>query len=146
MFKAEMWQRQCSQDDFIHENLLVIGYVAWQGFMQLGSGLTVCNLDASAMNRQIKQMTIDPFITQFVPAAKGYAFLQRYGIAAEAIARIQLAIEQYDPQQDLVLLQIAQHQTKIYLLQNLAITPPDCHRQVCHRWEEFMTIEKPLGI
>lgn len=135
----DLWQSSCGQDRFIHENSLLIGYLAWQGFMQWGPGLMACDLDVAVMDYPSNRRLLAPFATQFIAEAGGAEYLQQKGIEADAIAHIQSTIRQYNPQRELILVLIAHHQLEILLLQNLAITPPDCHRQVCNRWEEFMT-------
>lgn len=136
----DLWQGayQCGQNGFIHENLLLIGYFAWQGFMQFGPGLTVCDLDASVMDYPSNRQEIVPFATEFIVEAKGVKYLQQEEIENDAIALIQSAVRHYDPKRALILVLSVHSQLEILLLQNLAITPPECHTHVCNRWEEFM--------
>jgi hypothetical protein len=137
-YRDRAWQNkcQCEQDSFIHENLLMIGYFAWQGFIQFGSGLTVCN---RVMDNADNRPLMAPLMIQYVAGAKEAEYLREEGIEEEVITSIQSAVRQYNPQRDLVLMLSAPQQLEIWLLQNLAITPPECHTQVCNRWAEFMT-------
>lgn len=40
------------QKSFIHANLMMIGYSAWQGFLQNGRGVLVCDVDRRAITHQ----------------------------------------------------------------------------------------------
>lgn len=123
----DLWQGACGQNRFIHENFLLIGYFAWQGFMQLGPGLTACDLEATVMDHPSNRRLLVPFATQFIAEARGAEYLQQKGIAVDAIAQSQSAVRHYNPRRELILVLSAHNHTEIYLLQNLAITPPDCH-------------------
>lgn len=131
------------QSDFIQSNLLTIGYFAWHGFVNFGHGLTAFDVDAQVLDLQPNPLVIVPFTTQFTPASKTIEYLQREGVESTAISLVQSAIQSYDPHHELVLLLTVNHQPEIVLLQNLAITPPECYEQLCNRWQEFMITKVP---
>ncbi|NEQ22538.1 MAG: hypothetical protein F6K28_25830 [Microcoleus sp. SIO2G3] len=58
-------------------------------------------------------------------------------IERKAIDKLLREVDDYNPQQDAILLLTANAQPEINLLQNLKITPPECARQVRRRWDEF---------
>lgn len=131
------------QNSFIHTHLLVIGYFAWNGFVQSGRGLVVCNVAAKTADHRTTHLDIVPFTSQFIPEPQVANYLQTEGLERDAIALILKTIQHYDPQRELILFLTANDQPEVNLLQNLAITPPQCYEQVCKRWDEFMTVRIP---
>ncbi|GAB4140079.1 MAG: hypothetical protein Fur0046_15540 [Cyanobacteria bacterium J069] len=132
------------QNLFIHQNLLLLGYKAWHSYTSQGRGLLVCRVAIAHPHTVDWSVETVPFSMQFVALAAVPGFLR--SLAAEvqsdsldevAIARLMEAIAQHDPTQSIVLLIENNGTVDINLLQHLAISPADCHRQVEHRQEEF---------
>jgi hypothetical protein len=53
-------------------------------------------------------------------------------------AQLVATIARYHPQREMMLLIQSGESVEVLWLQNLAITPPECYRQVFDRWDEFM--------
>lgn len=132
------------QNLFIHQNMLVLGYRAWRGYTSQGRGLLACRVAIAQPHTVDWSLETVPFSAQFVAQAAVPDFLR--SLAAEiqsaslddtAIALLMEAIAQHDPTQSIVLLIESSGTVDINLLQHLAISPADCHRQVEQRWEEF---------
>ncbi len=126
------------QTAFIHHNFLVIGYFAWSGFLEHGWGLLSCAVEppASEIDRRWQRWH---FTAEFIP---GNDLVDRLPLEISAST-----IAQYCPQQELMLMMcnrpafapVDQDQSvQVLWLQNLALKPPVCHRQVMQRWAEFM--------
>lgn len=144
--KDSVWQGNFGywQTGYIHTNLLMIGYLAWGGFLQFGRGFVVCTVDEAAIATSTIPLTLSPFTAQFIPAAQlsmAVSLARMTGaIAASdptAIAALQEQANDYDPNRDVMILLIANGRMEASLLHNWAIAPLECHQQVCDRWEEF---------
>ncbi|WP_448601822.1 hypothetical protein [Thermoleptolyngbya sp.] len=132
------------QNLFIHQNMLVLGYTAWRGYTSQGRGLLACRVAIAQPHTVDWSIETVPFSAQFVALAAVPEFLR--SLAAEvrsasldeaAIAQLMEAIAQHDPTQSIVLLIENNGTVDINLLQHLAISPADCHRQVEQRRAEF---------
>lgn len=135
------------QDLFIHQNMLMLGYRAWHGYISQGRGLLVCRVAIAHPHTVDWSITTVPFSAQFIAQAAVPAFLRSLAAKVQsiqpdlldeaAIALLMEAIAQHDPTQSIVLLIEHNGTVDINLLQHLAISPADCYRQVEHRQEEF---------
>lgn len=120
------------QSNFIHNNLLVIGYTAWKGFESFGRGIVICDVD-NQVNSTITNLDTVPFALQYMPTD-----LIKLDLRSQAtISAILPAVATYNPHQDIVLMLNVNSQIEVNFLHQLKITPPDCYEQVCKRWEEF---------
>jgi len=137
--RNDLWQG-CSgywQNRFIQQNILPIGYTAWNGYLHTGKGIVVCNVVdtiSSAFDWEVDSVT---FHQEFIPQAQVEAYLQALELQLEAVIALLKAITTYDPNQAIVLLVIGNGVVDINLLKNLKISPADCYAQVQHRWIEF---------
>ena len=132
--------RDCCRDWqplFIRENLLSLGHAAWQGWLSQGRGLVTCHVPLHPDTSVDWHQTIVPHTTDYVAITAVTAYLQAVSVEANAIPAIIDAVQSYQPHRDVPLLLRGQGPIEIYLLQNLAIAPPDCYRQVGDRWDEF---------
>ena len=129
------------QSQFIRENFLLIGYHAVRGVATLGKGITVCIVDQPVNNFK-SSFHIWKFRTQFIPAEFVATYLLEMGISSRQIPSLMQWSSSYDPQQEIILAMNTDQQLEIYCLQNLKISPSECYRQVCDRWDEF----KPDGL
>lgn len=125
------------QSGFIHANLLAIGYHAWQGFLQSGRGLTSCDIDAKITSSASISTDLVPFQIQFIPQGQIITHMEERGLERDEILNFLQVINTYVPQREVIVLLAVNHRVEVNFLQNLAITPPECHAQVCKRWEEF---------
>jgi hypothetical protein len=144
--KDSIWQGNFGywQAGYIHANLLMIGYLAWNGFLNSGRGFVVCFVDAAAIASTAPPL-LNSFTAQFVPVNQLAIVLSCAAMTGElfhpvepaAIAVLQNQAHAYDPSRDAMILLIANGRIEAILLQNLAIAPAECHQQVRDRWEEF---------
>lgn len=116
---------------------MVIGYTAWKGFMSFGRGVVICNIDSQSSHSTITSLDKVPFRLQFIPANLIGFDLSWQLIDESMISSISPAVSTYNPHQDIILILKAHPQIEVNFLHNLKITPPDCYKQLCNRWEEF---------
>mgnify|MGYP006279337905 FL=1 len=136
----EVWQG-CSgywQSAFIRENMLPLGHAAWQGCLAQGRGLVVCDVEVVAAAVVDWSGDVVQYQTRYIPALAVPDYLKAQGLKADYVDRLMDTVQTYRPEGEL-LVAIAGDglSVEINWLQNLAITPPDCYRQVCNRWDEF---------
>ncbi|NMG10461.1 hypothetical protein [Brasilonema sp. UFV-L1] len=134
-----VWQSNFGywQNGFIHANLLVIGYYSWKGFLKIGRGVVVCDVDAKAADPRTTSLDLIPFTTQFIPKQQVLTYIQKYGFEGGKLSVFLQVVNTYDPHKELVILLTINGHMEVNLLQNLVITPPECYQQVYNRWEEF---------
>jgi len=125
------------QKSFIHANLMMIGYSAWQGFLQNGRGVLVYDVDRRAIAPSNTGLEIIPFKAQFIVEQELITSIQAFSLDQDLITVLVQAVGNYAPDQEIVLLMKMEQHLEINLFQNLKIFPPDCYEQVSRRWEEF---------
>ncbi|MBE9009201.1 hypothetical protein IQ250_03160 [Pseudanabaenaceae cyanobacterium LEGE 13415] len=135
----DLWQITDThwQPRFIHCNSLMLGYVAWNGYLQQGQGLLVCDVIdpiLPTINWSTDSIAFDQF---FLAQARTAPYLRSLKLESTVIDAVGHAIVTYDPTQAIVLLIHGNQEPEINLLQNLAISPSDCYDQVQRRWAEF---------
>ncbi len=135
---SDLWQR-CSgswQPLFIREYLLPLGHAAWAGYSTQGRGLVACevrgNLATLNWRRQVVRYRL-----QFVPLADAATYLRCQGIPGDRLEGLLAVVQTYSPERDLLLLLRDDGHPEVTWLRNLTIAPPDCHCQVCARWDDF---------
>ena len=136
---ADPWQ-SCAenwQPSFIHHNFLLIGYVAWRGYLASGPGLVVGETVRTPADVTRRPVSAVRLTMEFVPAAAVGQYLAQRGLAADVIAPICSVAQAYPPTREILLGLNDGDDITIQQLQNLAIAPPVCYRQVCDRWSEF---------
>ncbi|MUG92619.1 hypothetical protein F7734_09195 [Scytonema sp. UIC 10036] len=137
--RNEFWQGYFGywQNRFIHHNILTIGYTAWNGYLNAGKGMVVCDVvDAipTAIDWSVDTVS---FNRAFIPQAQVTLYLQALELEKDAVTALHKAIATYDPTQEMVILLVGNGAVDINLLQNLAISPAECYKQVQQRWAEF---------
>ncbi|MCW6052457.1 hypothetical protein QUB60_12410 [Microcoleus sp. A2-C5] len=125
------------QNKFIHQNMLTIGYTAWNGFLTLGRGMTVCDVDLPVNAPVNWQTDTIPHYLQFITELSVTDYLRRLELEPCAISNLLQIIATYNPTQEIIILLTGDGQIEIDLLQRLAIPPVDCYDQVRQRWGEF---------
>jgi hypothetical protein len=134
---SDPWQKNCThwQSQFIHHNSLMLGYLAWHGYLQHRQGLLVCDVtDLSGIDWNVDSVA---FAQCFVAQPQVTGYLQNLKLEQSVIEVVSGAIAAYNPTTAIVLLIHASQAVEIDLLQNLAISPPQCYQQVKRRWAEF---------
>jgi hypothetical protein len=130
------------QNLFIHQNILPIGYTAWNGFLHRGRGLVACKINTpinGAVNWSVDTIKYD---LQFISQLYATAYLQQLELEENTVSNLLSIVASYEPKEAIIFLSIANGQIDINLLQNLAISPVECYEQVCKRWEEFQLCPK----
>ncbi len=131
---------------FIRENLLPLGHTAWQGFLTQGRGMVVCGLGIRDVFSVNWRFDLIEYTSQFLPESKVAAYLQLLNLESIAIAKClseaQIAniintVQNYNPETELLLLINENGRIEINLLQNMAVFPAECYRQVQQRQSEF---------
>jgi hypothetical protein len=115
-------------------------------------------------------LDVVPYATQFLPEMEILAYLSGLSLEATVIDSVMNRVQTYDPTQNMLLtlrgnkslgelswkrssaappaqfLQESSHGAlEIYLLQDLAISPPDCYQQLQRRRSEFELEPSTLG-
>jgi hypothetical protein len=125
------------QNLFIRQNLLAIGYTAWNGFLTAGQGMVVCEVDLSSGLSVDWNIDIVPYTLQFVPQSQTAADLQKLELEPTIISELLQMLAVYDPTQEIFILLTGNGQIDINLLRHLALSPAECYEQVHQRWDEF---------
>ncbi|HHP7230581.1 MAG TPA: hypothetical protein ACFCUY_06950 [Xenococcaceae cyanobacterium] len=128
------------QQSLIETNLLVIGYNAWNGYLKTGRGVIVCSTDSPLVDS-----FGETFKTHFVPRPRLAAFLNAWLATPDTVilqghhmnGHILDAVDNYNPEQDVILLLESGNKASFYYLKNLPITPPESHQRVKQAWSEF---------
>ncbi|MEG3848137.1 hypothetical protein QT971_11950 [Microcoleus sp. herbarium19] len=121
------------QNLFIHQNILSIGHTAWNGFLHLGQGIVVCEIDTpinGSINWSLDTVKYD---LQFISQFQATAYLQQLEIEENTISNLIEIIASYEPKKAIIFLLLANHQIDINLLQKLPILTVECYEQVCQR-------------
>lgn len=125
------------QNLFIHQNILTIGYSAWNGFLTVGRGIVVCDVDLPVNTPVNWQTDTVGHHLQFITELSVTDYLQRMKLESSAISNLLQIIATYNPTQEIIILLTGDGQIEIDLLQRLAISPIACYEQVRQRWDEF---------
>jgi hypothetical protein len=125
------------QNLFIHQNILTIGYTAWNGFSTVGRGMVVCDVDLPVNTPVNWQTDTIPHYLQFITELSVTDYLRRLELEPSAISNLLQIIATYNPTQEIIILLTGDGQIEIDLLQRLAISPATCYDQVHQRWDEF---------
>ncbi len=138
-FQDSYWQGNFGywQKSFIHSNLMMIGYSAWQGFLQNGRGVLVCEVDRQAIAPSNSGLEVNQFKSKFIAAPTLISSIQSISKDQDLVTVLTQAVQTYIPEQEIILLIKMEEHIEINLFQNLKIFPPDCYTQVSRRWEEF---------
>ncbi|MEM6611391.1 MAG: hypothetical protein AAF652_03890 [Cyanobacteria bacterium P01_C01_bin.72] len=137
--KNSVWQNSFSnwQPLFIRENLLPLGHTAWQGFLTQGRGMVICGLAIQDIFSVNWRFDLVEYTSQFMPESKVAAYLQLLNLESRAMSTASFAIANYNPEIELLLLINQNGRIEINLLQNMAVSPPECYQQVEQRQSEF---------
>ncbi|MBE9180087.1 hypothetical protein IQ268_16065 [Oculatella sp. LEGE 06141] len=142
--KDTVWQGNFGywQNLFIHQNILLIGYTAWDGYLSFGRGLVVCNVTTPISPSVDWRTDRILFNRSFVPQAETTANVSVLKMEQDAIAACRVAIATYNPSEAIVVLVSGNNEVDINLLHHLTISPTECYNQVRQRWDEF----QPSGL
>ena len=135
----EVWQG-CSgywQSAFIRENLLPLGHTAWQSYLVQGRGLVVCDVEVGAAASVDWSGDVVKYQARYIPAMAVPSYLKAQGLKADYVDRLMAIVQTYRPEGELMIAIAGEGPIEVNWLRNLAISPPDCYRQVLNRWDEF---------
>ncbi|MEM8831549.1 MAG: hypothetical protein AAGE96_19625 [Cyanobacteria bacterium P01_G01_bin.19] len=137
--KNSVWQSSSSnwQPLFIRENLLPLGHTAWQGFLSQGRGMVVCSLAIRDVFSVNWRFDLVEYTSQFLPKSKVAVYLQLLNLESRVMTVLTDKVQNYNPETELLLLINENGRIEINLLQNMAVFPPECYRQVQQRQSEF---------
>jgi hypothetical protein len=121
----------------IQDNFLYIGYVAWQGHLQYGRGMVACTVQETVTNRLGGIEEVTARSVQYIPFDLAALYLDLCLVPVSSIDRLLSVIKTYAPDREILILVKQGQDVEIDWLQNLAISPSECYRQVCDRWSEF---------
>ncbi len=130
------------QNLFIHQNILLIGHTAWNGFLDGGRGLVACQINTPINGSVNWSVDTIKYELQFISQLYATAYLQQLELEENSVSNLLSIIASYEPKEAIIFLSIANGQIDINLLQKLAISPVECYEQVCKRWEEFQLCPK----
>ena len=125
------------QNLFIHQNMLTIGYTAWNGFLTVGLGMVVCDVYLPVNTPVNWQVDTVPHHLQFITELSVTNYLQRLKLDPSTLSNLLPIIGTYNPTKEIIILLTSDGQIEIDLLQRLAIPPAACYEQVRQRWDEF---------
>ncbi len=126
---------------FIREYWLPMGHIAWQGFLQQGRGLVLCEIHGSTATVDWSRTAVS-YTARFVPAGDWAACGHDLGLAADQWPAVAEAVATYDPAQDAILLLIGDSRPYVSCLKGWAVPPPECSRQMGDRQAEFTVASK----
>jgi hypothetical protein len=137
--RNELWRGDFGywQNRLIHHNILTIGYTAWNGYLNAGKGMVVCDVVDAILTAIDWSVDTVSFNRAFIPQAQVTLYLQALEVEKDAVTALHKAIATYNPTQEMVILIVGKGSVDINLLQNLAISPAECYKQVQQRWAEF---------
>ena len=140
--KDSIWQGNFGywQNQFIHQNMLVIGYTAWLGYVNAGRGMVVCKVVNTILPSIDWSVEHVKFHQTFITQAQVAAYSRTLELEYDATTALACAIDCYEPTQAIVVLIIGNGELNINLLQDLAIPPAKCYEQVQRQWVEFQPV------
>ncbi len=128
------------QKNFIETNLTALGYNAWMGYIKSERGVVICSTNIATINT-----FGETFQAHFVPRRRLAPFLNAWLSAPDTVilqqhfmnGHILQAVDNYNPNQDLILLLESGQQVTFFYLIDLPISPPDCYNQILARSADF---------
>jgi hypothetical protein len=122
------------------QNLLWIGYQAWQGYLNCDRGIVVISsqIDLLDDSEDPWEDLLAPSLNfRYIPQVQVAIYLQEWLVASHSIEPILAAVTDYQPHLELIFAIESGINLDIGWCQRLQISPPDCHQQICRRWNEF---------
>jgi hypothetical protein len=126
--------------NFFAQNLLWIGYQAWQGYLNFDRGLVVISSEIDLLDDASSDwgdITSPSLNFRYIPQPRLSIYLQEWLVPNQSIDPILAAIGDYQPQTELVFAIESNLKLDIGWCQNLQVLPPDCHAQIRRRLSEF---------
>ncbi len=118
---------------------MLLGQKAWQGYLAQNRGLVACNLFVCERTHATNYKLC------YVPLSQTSDYLKKHNLKTDSIDCLIDQVRTYRAEQEILVAMVRQGKINVCLLKNLAISPADCYRQVCNRWEEFYQEPRPVG-
>jgi hypothetical protein len=122
------------------QNLLWIGYQAWQGYLNLDRGVVAIGSEVDLLDDSDHHWgdSLAPSLNfRYIPQAQLAIYLQEWLVHGQAIDPILTAVATYQPQTELIFAIEFSSNLDLGWCQRLKTSPPDCYQQICRRWSEF---------
>ncbi len=126
--------------NFFTQNFLLIGYQAWQGYLNFDRGLVVISSEIDLLDESDRYLgdRLEPDLNfRYIPQAQLSVYLQEWLVPDDSVEPILTAIADYQPQSELVFAIESQSKLDIGWCQNLQVLPPECHQQIDRRLSDF---------
>jgi hypothetical protein len=126
--------------DLFTQNLIWIGYHAWQGYLTDERGLVVISSDVDSIEDAdyLWEGRIEPNLNfRYIPQLQLSLYLEEWLVPIKSIESISSAVANYQPETELVFAIESGVHVDIGWCQRLKTSPPDCYQQICRRWSEF---------
>jgi hypothetical protein len=128
------------QQALIETNLLTIGFNAWNGYLKAGRGVVICTTNSPLLDR-----LGETFKSYYVLRSRLAAFLNAWLATPDTVilqghhlnGHILEAVDNYNPEKDVILLLESGQRVSFFYLKNLPITPPECYQKIRQAWSEF---------
>ena len=133
------------QSLFIRENFLSLGHIAWQGFIAQGQGIVVCLLTDEDLESINWSLDLVEYESYFLRKSEVTIYLQLLGLKQAEITLLTDRVHNYNPETEILLMVKENSDINILLLQNMAVAPPKCYKQVQQRESEFQLTISPPG-
>lgn len=132
------------QQAFIETNFLILGFNAWNGYQKSGRGTIVCSTNSPSVNS-----FGETFNTHFVPRSRLAPFLSAWLTVPDTVilkghfmaGHILDAVDNYDPNQAVILLLESGQSCAFFYLKKLPLSPPECYQKIIQAWDEFQLFQ-----
>ena len=122
------------------QNLLWIGYQAWQGYLNLDRGVVVISSEVDLLDDSDAHWgeRLDPSLNfRYIPQPQLALYLQEWLVVSQSMSPILTAVTSYQPHTELIFAVESGANLDVGWCQQLKISPPDCYQQICRRRSEF---------
>jgi hypothetical protein len=128
------------QQSLIEANLLIIGYNAWNGYLKTGRGVMICTTNSPSLTS-----VGETFNCHYIPRPRLASFLNAWLATPDTVilqghhltSHVLEAVDNYNPEQDVILMLESAKRVSFYYLKNIPLTPPSSYQQVNQAWSEF---------
>lgn len=110
--------------EFLQENHVSLGFVAWEGYhlQQMGRGAVFVDATNGLHSESVG--------AQFLPSELMMAVLSSSGLPSNAQEAMREQSEAYDPSSEMLLILLLENRIYPFQIGPPELTPPQCHRQM----------------
>lgn len=134
------YNRSSRRANLFSQNLLLIGYHAWQGYLNFDRGVVVISSEVDLFDNsdyRWDDLQVPSFNFRYIPQPQLAIYLQEWLVPSQSIDYISSAVVNYQPNSELIFAVESDLNLDIGWCQRLKISPPDSYQQICRRWSEF---------